>query len=315
MDEEKPGKPIRKGPLYWFDNLIKKFIPSFNYRAVIYFSVLFAIAIYVEIWRIATPAPPKPLPPETKKETVIADQSYWDSQTYHDKIRNQTVDSFVSELANWLNSKDKELVKRQFEDMVFINGGLTPDTGGDLTEVVPESFAYLENIGRARYQYAKDKGFLADAPILVKLGTIICNIDPSTEQVTNVELYDWRYASMPKLAAFLATSPDWKVTVGDKILDVSDPRIENKGLLKYRNTQTQPAGLFSFLIFHNTKTNGITLADSNILDLSGVDAKLTLARITSHWSKQPKLYFKYGFEGCKSLNASTTIQIPYGQSD
>jgi hypothetical protein len=317
MNEEKSGKPVRKGPLYWFDNLIKKFIPSFNYRAIIYFSVLFAIAVYVEIWRLAVPVPPRPpeIKPEIKKETVIADQSYWDSQAYRDKIKNQTVASFTNELTSWLNGKDKELVKRKFEDLMFINGGLTPDTGGDLTEVVPENFAYLENIGRARYQYAKDKGFLADTPALVKLGTVMCNIDQATEQVTKIELYDWRYASMPKLAAFLATGPDWKVTAGDRILDVSDPRIESKELLKYRNGQTQPAGLFSFLIFHNLKTNSIALADSNILDMNGVDAKLTLARITSHWNSRPELYFKYGFAGCNSLSASTTAQIPYGQSD
>lgn len=312
MNEEKPDKPIRNGPLYWFDNLIKKFIPNFNYRAIIYFSVLFAVAVYIEMWRISSPATPKP--PETKKETVIADQSYWDSVAYKDKIKNQTADSFVSELSNWLNDKDKELVKRTFEDVVFINGGLTPDTGGDLTAVVPESFAYLENHGKERYQYARDKGFLADKPTLIKLGAIVCNIDDNTEQMTGIELYDWRYASMTKLASFMATNPDWKVPVGDKILDISDPRIESKDLLKYRNTQTQPAGLFSFLIFRDPKTNRITLADSNILDMNGVDAKLTLARITNHWNKQPKLYFVAGFEGCKHLT-TPLAPIPYGQFD
>lgn len=312
MNEEKQGKPIRTGPLYWFDNLIKKFIPNFNYRAILYFSVIFAVAVYVEMWRIAPSVTPKP--PETKHETVIADQSYWDSTAYKDKIKNQTADTFTTELSNWLNDKDKELVKRKFEDVVFINNGLTPDTGGDLSTVVPESFAYLENHAKARYQYARDKGFLADTPTLIKLGSIVCNIDDNTEQMTGIELFDWRYASMTKLAAFMATNPDWKVPVGDKILDISDPRIENKALLKYRNVETQPAGLFSFLIFHDTKTNRIALADSNILDMNGVDAKLTLARITNHWNKQPKLYFIAGFDGCKHLTAPLT-PIPYGQSD
>ncbi|OGM97915.1 MAG: hypothetical protein A2817_01750 [Candidatus Yanofskybacteria bacterium RIFCSPHIGHO2_01_FULL_39_8b] len=314
MNDELPHTPVKKGMLYWFDNLIKKFIPNFNYRAILYFSVIFAVAVYIHVWRIA-PAPPAPKPPDQKHETVIADESYWDSQPYKDKIKNQTVDSFVSELSNWLNGKDKELVKRKFEDLVFINYGLTQDTGGDLTTVVPESFAYLENNVKARYQYAKDKDFLADTPTLVKIGAIICNINETTEQVTGVELYDWRYASMPKLAAFMKTKPDWKVTVGDRILDVSDPRIEDKDLLKYRNAQTQPVGLFSFLIFHNPKTNRITLADTRILDLNGIDAKLTLARISARWNKQPKLYFVAGFEGCKSLTSSTTSPIPYGQSD
>jgi len=312
MNEENISEPTKKGPLHWFDSQVKKIIPNFNYRAILYLSVIFAVAMYVEIWRISSPAPKQA--PETIKETVIADQSYWDGQAYKDKIKNQTVDSFVGETSNWLNDADKELVKRKFEDVLFINGGLTPGTGGDLAEVVPQSFAYLENNAKARYQYAKDKGFLADDPTLVKLGTIVCNIDDATEQITGIDLYDWRYASMPKLAAFMATKPDWKVTVGNKILDVSDPRIEDKGVLKYRNAQTQPAGLFSFLIFDDTKTNRITLADSNILDLNGVDAKLTLSRISSHWNKQPKLYFVAGFEGCKSLS-KPIAPIPYGQFD
>ena len=313
MNEENNNKPVRKGPLYWFDNLIKKFIPNFNYRAILYFSVIFAVAVYIEIWRIFSPVPPV-TPPETTHETVIADQNYWDGQVYKDKLKNQTVDSFVGEISSWLNDADKELIKRKFEDVVFINNGLTPGTGGDLVEVVPQSFAYLENNAKARYQYAKDKGFLAESPTLVKLGTVVCNINNATEQITGIELYDWRYASMSKLAAFMATKPDWKVTVNDKILDISDPRIEDKSVLKYRNVQTQPAGLFSFIIFHDPKTNRISLADSNILDLNGVDAKLTLARISGHWNPQPKLYFVAGFDGCKSLN-KPIAPMSYGQSD
>ncbi len=312
MDEENNNQPIKKGPLYSFDNLIKKFIPNFNYRAILYFSVIFSIVVYIQIWRMYAPTTPQPT--EVKQETVIADQNYWDSQAYQNKIKNQTVESFVSELDHWLNNVDKELVKRTFEDVVFINGGLTPDTGGDLSEVVPESFAYLENHAKARYLYAKDHGFLSDTPTLVKLGTIVCNITPSTEQITGIELYDWRYASMQKLAVFMSTKPDWKVPVGDKILDISDPRLEDKDLLKYRNAKTQPAGLFSFLILRDPKTNRITLADTNILEMNGVDAKLTLARISSRWNKHPTLYFVAGFEGCKHLNVPLA-PIPYGQSD
>lgn len=313
MNEENPDKRMRKGPLYWFDNLVKKFIPNFNFRAILYFSLIFAVAIYVEVWRISSPPSTAKLP-EEKHETVIADENYWDSKIYKDKIKNQSVDSFVGELDHWLNGVDKELVKRKFEDVVFVNGGLTLDTGGDLSVVVPESFAYLENHGKARYQYAKDKGFLSEKPTLVKLGTIVCSIGDTTEQVTGIELYDWRYVSMQKLAAFMATKPDWKVPVGNRILDVSDPRIEDRDVLKYRNAQTQPAGLFSFLIFHDPKSNRISLADSNILDLNGVDEKLTLARISNHWSKQPKLYFVAGVEGCKHLGVPLT-PVPYGQSN
>jgi hypothetical protein len=314
MNEEYSDKPIRKGLLYRFDNLVKKIIPNFNYRAILYFSVIFAIAAYIEIWRIFPPAPPVTLTPETSKETVVADQNYWDGQAYKDKLKNQTVDSFIAETENWLNGVDKELVKRKFEDVVFINNGLTPGTGGDLAVVVPQSFACLETNAKARYEYAKDNGFLADQPTLVKLGTVVCDADNATESITGIELYDWRYASMPKLASFMATKPDWKVTMGNKILDVSDPRIESSAVLKYRNAQTQPAGLFSFLVFHDPKTNRITLADSNILDLNGVDAKLTLSRITARWNPQPKLYFVAGFEGCNSLSQPLT-PIPYGQSD
>ena len=116
MNEENINEPKKKGPLHWFDSRVKKIIPNFNYRAILYLSVIFAVAMYVEIWRISSPVP-KPPPPEIKKETVIADQSYWDGQAYKDKITNQTVDSFARETSNWLNDADKELVKRKFEDV------------------------------------------------------------------------------------------------------------------------------------------------------------------------------------------------------
>ncbi|KKS57030.1 MAG: hypothetical protein UV20_C0004G0126 [Candidatus Magasanikbacteria bacterium GW2011_GWA2_42_32] len=313
MNEEEPKKKPPRGPLFWLDNLLKKYIPNFNARAVIYLSIIFAIVIYAQIWNFGSHQKIKP--PEKTKETVIADQTYWDSYEYTDKIKNQTVESFTNELQNWLDGKDQELVKRKFEDILFINSALTLGTGGDLTEVVPQSFAYLENIARGRYQYAQKNGFLSDTPTLVKLGTIVCNLDPNTEQLTGIELYDWRYASMTKISTFMSTKPDWKMTVGDKILDVSDPRIEDKAILKYKNANNQPAGLFSFLIFHNPKNNSIVLADSETLEMNGVDAKLTLSRITTHWNKNPKIYFAYGYEGCKQMSTTTPIIIPYGQSN
>lgn len=51
MDEEKLAKPStpKRGSLYWFDGLIKKVIPNFNVRAILYFSVIFGIALYVQI--------------------------------------------------------------------------------------------------------------------------------------------------------------------------------------------------------------------------------------------------------------------------
>lgn len=212
MEEDKllkPPEPKKRGPLYWFDGLVKRFIPNFNVRAILYFSVIFGIALFIQIWRISSPAPVSTKPvTETNKETVVADENYWDSAGYKNKIKTQTVESFTQELAHWLNGQDQELAKRKFEDLLFINAGLTSDTGGDLAQVVPEAFNYLENIGRARYQYAKEKGFLSDNPTLIKLGTLVCNVDAKTEQVTGIEIYDWRYASMPKLVSFMAAKPD-----------------------------------------------------------------------------------------------------------
>lgn len=313
MDKETPKKKPPRGPLFWLDNTLKKYIPNFNARAILYLSIIFAMIMYIQIWRFGGDKKESVL--EKPEETVVADQNYWESTEYQNKIQNQTVESFTKELKNWLDGNNQEFTRRKFEDMLYINAALRPDTGGDLVEVVPESFNYLENHAKARYIYTKEKGFLSDTPGLIKLGTIVCNIDTNTEQVTSVELYDWRYASMMKLAEFMNTKPDWKMPKGDKILDISDPQIEDKSILKNKTPDTQPAGLFSFLIFHNTKTNSISLADSHILTLNGIDAKLTLARLTTKWDKGPKIYFLYGFEGCKQLSASTPPVIPYGQSN
>lgn len=317
MEEDKQKEPTvskKRGPLHSFDGLIKKFIPNFNVRAILYFSVIFGIALFIQVWRISSPEnlSPKPVV-EEREENVIADQNYWESEEYKNKIKAQTVESFTQELSRWLNEQDQELAKRKFEDLLFINAGLTPETGGDLAQIVPETFNYLENIGRARYQYAKEKRFLSDTPALVKIGTLVCNVDEKTEQITGIELYDWRYASMPKLVSFLAAAPDWKLRIGNRILDVSDPRLIDKDLLKTRSSETQPVGLLSFLIFHDPTTNRITLADQGILERNGIDANLTLSRIDSRWDKEPKLYYVAGYEGCKQIHS--TPQIPYGHTD
>lgn len=309
-EEQEPKQPNKHNWFYRFDNLIKTFIPNFNARAILYISLLFAVVIYLQVWRISGSNHTKPV--ETKKETVIADESYWQSQEYKDKIKNQTVQSFTDELQSWLDGKNQEFVRRKFEDILFVNNGLTPLTGGDLTTVVPENFNYLENHARGRYQYAKEKGFLNDSPVLVKLGNVVCDLNDKTEKATGIEIYDWRYASMTKLAQFMKTNPDWKVQVGNEILDVSDPLIEDKDVLRFKNSQTQPVGLLSFLIFRETQTNRIFLADTNILESNGIDAKLSLSRIGSI-DKQPKLYYKYGYEGCKQINNAS--QINYGQPD
>ena len=316
MYEERDAEEVvpNKNPLYHLDRLIQRLIPNFNARAILYLSLIFLVAMSVQVWRITAPKPEIQSTPVlvAPQETVIADGKYWDSKEYKEKIHNQTVESFTHELESWLQGKDQEFSRRTFEDMVFINGGLTPDVGGDLAVSVPESFNYLENNARNRYRYAKDKGFLSDTPTLVKLGSLVCDSAEKTEKVTGIELYDWRYTSMPKLAAFMKTNPDWKTQVGDRIFDISDPRTENKEVLALRDTQTQPAGLFSFLIVRNPENNRIALADSTILEKNGVDAALTLSRIDAHWDKQPKIYFRVGYEGCKHMNIP---QIQYGHSD
>jgi hypothetical protein len=118
---------------------------------------------------------------------------------------------------------------------------------------------------------------------------------------------------MPKLVSFMSAKPDWKIRIGNRILDVSDPRLIDKDLLKTRTSETQPVGLLSFLIFHDPTINRITLADQVVLENNGVDANLTLSRIDSQWDKEPKLYFIAGYEGCKQIHSPP--QIPYGHTD
>jgi hypothetical protein len=244
---------------------------------------------------------------------IIADDNYWNSPAYADKIRNQTVESFTNELEKWLMGQDQEFTRRKFEDILFINNSSSAEAAGDFSLRVPENFNYLENHSRARYQYAKSNKLLLEAPVLIKHGTVVCDIADKTEKVTGIELYEWRYASMIKLAAFMKNKPDWKVQIGDRILDIYDPQLEDADVLVFRNAQTQPAGLFSFLVFREPASNHIVLADSTILENNGIDAKLTLARISSHLDKHPKIYFKFGFEGCKQI--TNYPEINYEQFD
>lgn len=308
MDEHNP-QPKRQTILHKFDAFIKRFIPNGNVRAILYLSLLFGIALQIQIWRMLQ----QPPQPQQNQETVIADNSYWDSAEYQDKIKNQTIESFTNELQGWLANKDQEFFRRKFEDVLFINTALPGLTGEDLAAVVPANFNYLENHAKARYQYAQSKGFLADKPAIVKLGELVCDSSDKVETNTGIELYEWRYASMPKLAEFMKSKPDWKVQVGSTIYDVSEPRIEDEDILKLKTGETQPAGLFSFLVFRDPQTNRIYLADSHILDSNAVDATLTFARLTLHYDTQPKLHFKAGYESCKQL--INPIPIDYGHVD
>lgn len=301
-DQHDQTDPPRPHFLKKFDNFVKKFIPNFNTRAVVYFSLIFAIALYLQIWRIASPTPPTNTN-QGKQETVIADDTYWASPEYKDRIKAQTVESFTSEFKAWLEGKTQEFSRRKFEDMLFINSGLTVATGGDLNTIIPANFNYLENHAKARFQYAKSNGFLSDAPTLISHGTIVCDLDAKTEKASGIELFEWRYASMPKLAEFMKTNPDWKMQIGDRILDVSDPWIEDKDVLKFKTTQTQPAGLFSFFIFRDPQNNRIFLADSTILENNGIDTKQTLSHLGLVPNKLPKLYFTTGFDGCSKINS------------
>lgn len=300
--------PRKHGPLSFLDTATKKLIPNPNVRAIVCLSVLFALALFIQIWRISSDHKPA----IKTGETVIADQSYWDSKEYQDRIKNQTVDSFANELKAWLSGTSQEFSRRKFEDMMYINVNVPSLYGEDVETLIPQNFNYLETVGRARYQYAKEKGFLSENPALIKLGMIICDSGEKTERITGIELYDWRYTSMPKLAAFMNTKPDWKMRVGDTIVDVDDPKLEESILLRNRTPENQPAGLFSFLIFHDLGTNKVFLADSFILDENGVEAMVTLGNIGQNLKKQPKLYFKAGYDGCRNLGE--TPEIPYGQS-
>ncbi len=300
-------KKSKRNFLKWLDDILAVFIPNFNIRAILYLSLIFAIAISLQIWRISSP---QTKPVIVQKETVVADQKYWDGNEYKDKLKSQSVESFTGELRDWLEGKNQELSKRKFEDMLYINAGVDPS---DLALIIPENFNYLENNARARYRYARDKGFLADPPTLVRLGTVVCDINEKTESITGTEVYDWRYASMDKLLVFMQTKPDWKTRIGDRIFDVSDPRVPAKDKLKSLTAQTQPIGLFSFLIFRDPKTNRITLADSTILEKNGVDSKLTLDKVGDRKDKQVKIYFKPGYNGCQNMN--TIPSVPYGDID
>src|SRR5450759_484280 len=102
MDSEKKHNFI-----YKIDGFVKKFIPNFNLRAIIYFSLIFAIAVYFQIWSISS-HPPKVPPQVGKQETVIADDNYWASSEYKDKLQRQTVASFTSELKDWLEGSSQE---------------------------------------------------------------------------------------------------------------------------------------------------------------------------------------------------------------
>ncbi len=290
-------KSSKRNFLKWLDDILAVFIPNFNIRAILYLSLVFAVALSLQFWRISTPKEP---PKEAQKETIIADQNYWDDSKYRDKLQGQTVESFANELQEWLEGKNQELTKRKFEDLVFMNGSLDST---DLALIIPENFNYLENNARARYRYVKEKGFLADKPEVVSLGMVVCEINEKTEQVTGMQLYDWRYASMSKLSAFVKTKPDWKYRIGDRIFDVSDPRIASKN----------KTGLFSFLLFHDPKTNRITIADSTILGKNGIDSKKTLDMAGTRKDKQIQLYFKPGYNGC--ANMTKIPDIPYGHLD
>ncbi len=149
--------------------------------------------------------------------------------------------------------------------------------------------------------------------LLLPLGSLTCEVSDGTSSNTGIELYDFRYADMQKLAKFMATKPDWKFKSGQYTYDVSEPNIEDKELINLLNSQTQPAGLFSFLIFHDPKTNKIFLGDNEILENNAVDSRLTLGRLSSHIDKQPKIYFKYGYEGCKQITNFSSVN--YGQSN
>jgi hypothetical protein len=307
MNDQDPQQN-NKNLLYRFDSFIKTFIPNFNVRAIVYFTLIFGTALYLEIWQFSSP-PKKQTNTLPKQETVLADKKYWSSSTYLEKIKSQTLETFTGEFERWLNNKDQDFSTRKFEDMFFINPAPTPVTEGDLATVVPQNFNYLENTGRARYLYAKQNGFLNDKPQIVKLANAGCTVNETTQQDTGIELYEWRYASVPKLLEFMKTYPDWKMQIGSQIYNVQDQMMTPS-----TSEIKQRVGLFSFLIFHNPKTNNFVVADTEILDSNGIDGFKTMVGLETHNGKLSLLDFKYGFEGCKEISNGQS-PINYGQPD
>ena len=146
MDEGmQPTK--KRNILQWLDSIFGLLVPNFNLRAVIYLTVLFGIAMSLQEFRISSPPEQKQV--VQKKETIIADQPYWDSNVYKDRLKNQTVESFTKELQSWLEGKSQEFAKRRFEDALYINAGLDP---ADL----PRSFQKTSTIWKIPHEHDTD---------------------------------------------------------------------------------------------------------------------------------------------------------------
>ena len=55
MAEHQTEAKLHRTLLYRADRLAARFIPSFNIRAILYLTVLFALALFLQQLRIATP--------------------------------------------------------------------------------------------------------------------------------------------------------------------------------------------------------------------------------------------------------------------
>jgi hypothetical protein len=47
-----PASRQSQSLFYRFDGLIKTFIPNFNVRAVLYMTLIFAIVLFLRIWKV-----------------------------------------------------------------------------------------------------------------------------------------------------------------------------------------------------------------------------------------------------------------------
>jgi hypothetical protein len=74
--------------LYKFDRVIARMIPNFNVRAILYVSLIFALALYVEIWRIS---PSREANNVATQKTMDEALQYWNNSGYESSPQEQKI--------------------------------------------------------------------------------------------------------------------------------------------------------------------------------------------------------------------------------
>jgi len=239
------------------------------------------------------------------------------SQAYKDKIKTRPWPRSWTNLPAGSTTRIRNWWKRKFEDLIFINGGLTPDTAW-LTEVVPENFATSKYLAEPATSTPKTKDFWQILQRWWSSGTVCCNVwSEPTQQVTKNWSVWLAVCFHAKLGVYgNRTGPGKsRPAIGFWMWAIRGLRakiIENTAIGQHNRPD-----YFPFLFSTISKPTASLWPTAIFLDMNGVDAKLTLGE--NHktiGNSRPELYFKYGFAGCQiGLSASTTAQIPYGQSD